>query len=145
MVEDDIRSLVRGSFLEGSPIVRTSAVDGAGIDELKTTLQSLCSRVRPADDAGMFRMAIDRSFTVAGHGTVVTGTVVSGRVAVGDELEWLPAGKARPRARAPSARPAGRTRRPRLACRHQSGRRAPCRDHAAATCWPRRAIWNRPA
>ena len=91
MVEDDIRSLVRGSFLEGSAIVRTSATTGQGIDELKTTLQSLCSRVRPADDAGIFRMAIDRVFTVAGHGTVVTGTVASGGVAVGDELEWLPA------------------------------------------------------
>ncbi len=42
-------------------------------------------------DAGIFRMAIDRAFTVAGHGTVVTGTVVSGRARVGDELEWLPA------------------------------------------------------
>ncbi len=93
MVEDDIRGLVRGSFLEGAAIVRTSATTGQGIDELKRALEALCSRVRPAIDAGLFRMAIDRAFTVAGHGTVVTGTVVSGSVAVGDELEWLPAGK----------------------------------------------------
>jgi selenocysteine-specific elongation factor len=94
MVEEDVRSLVRGSFLEGAAIVRTSATTGQGIDELKRELESLCSRVRPAADAGIFRMSIDRAFTVAGHGTVVTGTVVSGSVAVGDELEWHPAGKA---------------------------------------------------
>jgi selenocysteine-specific elongation factor len=93
MVEDDIRSLVRGTFLEGAAIVRTSATSGKGIDELKRALESLCARVQPAADAGIFRMSIDRSFTVAGHGTVVTGTVVSGSVAVGDELEWHPAGK----------------------------------------------------
>ena len=66
---------------------RTSATTGQGIEELRRELESLCSRVRPAADAGIFRMAIDRSFTVAGHGTVVTGTVVSGEAAVGDELE----------------------------------------------------------
>jgi selenocysteine-specific elongation factor len=93
MVEDDIRSLVRGSFLEGAAIVRTSANTGQGIDELKRALEALCLHVRPAIDAGLFRMAVDRAFTVAGHGTVVTGTVVSGSVAVGDELEWLPSGK----------------------------------------------------
>ncbi len=93
MVEEDIRSLVRGTFLEGAAIVRTSAPSGTGIDELRRALESLCGRVRPAEDAGLFRMAIDRAFTVAGHGTVVTGTVVSGGVRVGDELEWLPAGR----------------------------------------------------
>jgi selenocysteine-specific elongation factor len=94
MVEDDVRALVRGTFLEGAEIVRTSSTTGQGIDGLKRALESLCSRVRPAADAGIFRMSIDRSFTLAGHGTVVTGTVVSGRAAIGDELEWFPAGKA---------------------------------------------------
>ncbi len=93
MVEDDIRTLVRGTFLDGAAIVRTSAAKAQGIDALKRTLESLCAGVRPATDAGVFRMAIDRSFTVAGHGTVVTGTVVSGCVRVGDELDWLPAGR----------------------------------------------------
>lgn len=93
MVEEDLRSLVQGTFLEGAAIVRTSAASGMGIDELKRALESLCARVRPAEDAGLFRMAIDRAFTVAGHGTVVTGTVVSGSARVGNELEWLPAGR----------------------------------------------------
>ena len=93
LVEEDVRSLVRGTFLHDAPIVRTSAVTGQGLGELKDALRLLCSHVTPHDDLGLFRMAIDRSFTVAGHGTVVTGTVASGSVTVGDELEWQPAGR----------------------------------------------------
>ena len=94
LVEDDVRTLIRGTFLEGAAIVRTSVVSGQGLDDLKRELHALCSTIKPGQDSGVFRMAIDRSFTVAGHGTVVTGTVASGRVAVGDELEWHPAGRA---------------------------------------------------
>ncbi|MFO0959005.1 MAG: selenocysteine-specific translation elongation factor [Isosphaeraceae bacterium] len=93
MVEDDIRSLVRGSFLEGAPIVRTSAATGEGIGALKDALVGLAGRIGEPDDAGLFRLAIDRAFTVPGHGTVVTGTVASGTLAVGDELDWFPSGK----------------------------------------------------
>jgi selenocysteine-specific elongation factor len=93
LVEDEIRELVRGTFLEGASIVRTSATTGQGIDDLKQELERLCEQVTVRQDSGLFRMAIDRSFTVAGHGTVVTGTVASGSVAVGDDLEWQPAGK----------------------------------------------------
>ena len=93
LVEEDIRSLVRGTFLEGAPIVRTSAVTGAGLDELKAALESACRGAPPPTDPGLFRMAIDRSFTVAGHGTVVTGTIATGGVAVGDELELQPLGQ----------------------------------------------------
>ena len=93
MVEEEVRSLVHGTFLEGAAIVRTSAVTGLGLDVLKQELNALCDAVEPGYDTGIFRMAIDRSFTVAGHGTVVTGTVASGSVAVGDELEWLPTGR----------------------------------------------------
>jgi selenocysteine-specific elongation factor len=93
LVEEELRALLRGTFLEGSPIVRTSTMTGQGIDELKGALHELCKTARPGQDAGVFRMPIDRSFTVAGHGTVVTGTVVSGAVAVGEEIEWIPSGK----------------------------------------------------
>jgi selenocysteine-specific elongation factor len=93
LVEEDIRSLVRGTFLDGAAIVRTSAVTGAGLDELRSALRAACTAVKPATDPGLFRMAIDRSFTLAGHGTVVTGTVASGTVAVGDELQWQPIGR----------------------------------------------------
>jgi selenocysteine-specific elongation factor len=93
LVEEEVRTLVRGTFLEGAAIVRTSAATGQGIEELRRALEALCAAVEPRDDPGVFRMAIDRSFTVAGHGTVVTGTVASGSVALGDELDWLPAGR----------------------------------------------------
>ncbi len=100
LVEEEVRSLVKGTFLEGAAIVRASSVTGQGIDEVKSALGAVCASVKPDDDAGVFRqrsgifrMAIDRSFTVAGHGTVVTGTVVSGSVAVGDELTWHPSGR----------------------------------------------------
>jgi selenocysteine-specific elongation factor len=93
LVEDDVRSLVHDTFLQDAPIVRTSVVTGQGLDELKDALRAVCSTAKPRHDQGLFRMAIDRSFTVAGHGTVVTGTVASGSVAVGDELEWQPAGR----------------------------------------------------
>ena len=95
LVEDEVRELVRGTFLENAAVVRTSAVTGLGIDELKVELARLCDSVTVTvrQDSGLFRMAIDRSFTVAGHGTVVTGTVASGSVCPGDDLEWQPTGK----------------------------------------------------
>ena len=93
LVEDEARQLVRGTFLEQAPLVRTSVMTGQGIDELKMTLARLCEQHHLRNDVGLFRMAIDRSFTVAGYGTVVTGTVASGSVTVGEELEWQPSGK----------------------------------------------------
>ena len=90
LVEEDVRVLLAGSFLEGAPIVRTSSASGMGIGELREALSHLADRTPPRVDPGPFRMAIDRSFTMAGHGTVVTGTIASGEVAVGDSLEWLP-------------------------------------------------------
>jgi selenocysteine-specific elongation factor len=93
LVEEDVRSLLRGTFLEGAAIVRVSTVTGQGLDELNTALRAVCGSAAPRRDPGMFRMAIDRSFPVAGHGTVVTGTVASGSVGLGDELEWQPAGQ----------------------------------------------------
>ncbi len=93
LVEEDVRALLRGTFLERAPIVRVSTVTGQGLDELKAALLATCRAAPARLDPGMFRMAIDRSFSVAGHGTVVTGTVASGSVAVGDDLEWQPAGQ----------------------------------------------------
>ncbi|MEW4570340.1 selenocysteine-specific translation elongation factor [Tautonia sp. JC769] len=93
LVEEDARTLVAGTFLEGAPIVRTSAATGLGIDALRSTLARLAGSIPSVATDAPFRMAIDRCFTVAGHGTVVTGTVVSGGVSVGDDLEWLPEGR----------------------------------------------------
>src|SRR5262249_1001471 len=61
LVEEEIRSLLRGTFLEGAAIVRTSTVTGLGLTELSTALAAACSATKPAHDPGLFRMAIDRS------------------------------------------------------------------------------------
>jgi selenocysteine-specific elongation factor len=90
VVELEIRDLVRGTFLENAPIIATSAQTGAGIPELKAALLDNCQKVEERTGKEWFRLAIDRSFIVQGHGTVVTGSVTSGGVAVGDEVEWLP-------------------------------------------------------
>lgn len=88
VVSLELRELLRGSFLEDAPIVPTSAHTGLGIDALKGALRAAAARVNARDAAEWFRLPIDRAFVVQGHGTVVTGSVVSGTVAVGDELEW---------------------------------------------------------
>jgi selenocysteine-specific elongation factor len=93
LVEDDVRGLVSGTFLESAEVVRTSSTRGLGIEDLRASLDRLCESSPDRDDPGLFRMAIDRAFTLAGHGTIVTGTVASGEVAVGEDLELFPEGR----------------------------------------------------
>lgn len=93
LVCEEVRDFVRGTFLEGAPIVVTSAATGRGLDELRRVLRSLCDQVAIDRPQEFFRMAIDRSFPVQGYGTVVTGSVWSGQLRVGDEVEWLPVGR----------------------------------------------------
>src|SRR5215467_9358464 len=86
----DVQEYVRGSFLGDAPIIPVSSKSGAGLAELKEQLAHRASTVRGKDSAGMFRLPIDRSFSIKGFGTVVTGTLVSGSVAPGDEAELYP-------------------------------------------------------
>lgn len=84
----EIRELVRDTFLRDAPIIPTSSATGLGIAELKHAIQEACRRLPPARVDGWFRLAVDRSFVVQGHGTVVTGSVTAGSVRIGDELAW---------------------------------------------------------
>jgi selenocysteine-specific elongation factor len=93
VVELEVRELVQGSFLEKAPILPTSAQTGLGIPELNAAIADVCRKVEERTSREWFRMAIDRSFIVQGHGTVVTGSVTSGSVRVGDEVEWQPRGE----------------------------------------------------
>jgi len=93
VVKLDVRELVKDTFLADAPLVSTSAVTGLGIDELKDALVAESAKVVQRQGAEWFRLAIDRSFVVQGHGTVVTGSVTSGSVKVGDELTWHPRGE----------------------------------------------------
>jgi selenocysteine-specific elongation factor len=96
LVEDEVRDLVCGTFLESVPIVRTSVITGKGLDELRAALSAAAERAADAPRrrrlTAPFRMAIDRTFTIAGHGTVVTGSVASGQARTGDELTLEPSG-----------------------------------------------------
>jgi selenocysteine-specific elongation factor len=93
VVELEIRELAQGSFLEDAAIVRTSAQTGEGIAELRAAITGVCRQVEERTGKEWFRMAIDRSFIVQGHGTVVTGSVTSGSLRAGDEVEWQPRGE----------------------------------------------------
>ncbi len=89
----EIRELVAGSFLDGAPIVPVSAKTGAGLDEFRAALTAVAARVRGRGAGGSARLPIDRVFSMKGFGTVVTGTLVSGRVRVDDELALAPGGR----------------------------------------------------
>ena len=86
----EVRELVRGSFLQDAPIVPVSSETGRGLDQLKSELSSLASRAPVRPGSGIARLPVDRVFSVKGFGTVVTGTLVTGHVAVDDELVLLP-------------------------------------------------------
>src|SRR6185369_15635934 len=82
--------LVTGSFLEDAPVVAVSSRTGAGLDDLKSRLTELGKRVPPRSLDFTMRLPIDRSFSMKGFGSVVTGTLGSGKITEGDELELLP-------------------------------------------------------
>jgi selenocysteine-specific elongation factor len=87
----EVKHFVAGSFLENAPLVPVSARTGEGLDELREELKrlSLTAEPRPADLP--FRLPVDRSFVIHGFGTVVTGTLVAGRIAKDGEAEIFPA------------------------------------------------------
>jgi selenocysteine-specific elongation factor len=98
LVEEEVREVLQGTFLEGAPMVRFSAVTGAGKETLLATLGELAARVPPKPATGIFRLPVDRVFTIKGFGTVVTGTAISGRLQVGAAVTLYPSGfKARVR------------------------------------------------
>ncbi|MBN1478681.1 selenocysteine-specific translation elongation factor [candidate division KSB1 bacterium] len=90
IVEEDIRVLVHNTFLQHSPIIRVSSATGEGIENLRRAIIELARHTAPRQDRGVFWMPIDRSFTIKGHGTVVTGSVLSGHISVGESCELLP-------------------------------------------------------
>ena len=92
LVETEAKELVSGSFLNDAPIVVVSARTGAGLDQLKTTLKEIAQKVPPRSTDYVTRLPVDRAFSMKGFGAVVTGTLISGEIAEGDELELLPRG-----------------------------------------------------
>jgi len=93
LAEMEVRELLAGSFLDGRPIVRVSARTGVGLEGLRGALLELARESPPRVAGGLLRLPVDRVFTLRGFGTVVTGTLVSGTLNVGEEVEILPSGR----------------------------------------------------
>jgi selenocysteine-specific elongation factor len=91
LVEEEAAKLVVGSFLEGAPIVSVSSITGSGLDELRIKLQEVARSVPPRSSDFVMRLPVDRAFSMRGFGAVITGTLISGEVSEGDEMELLPA------------------------------------------------------
>lgn len=91
MVEEDVRDFFAGSFLENAPIIKASSITGLGIDEIKNVLDQKISALTFHEEFGPFRLAVDRIFSMKGFGTVITGSSLSGRISVGDDIEFYPA------------------------------------------------------
>jgi len=92
LVEGEVRDALKNTTLAGSIVRGVSAISGQGLSELVSSLDAVFDRLPPKADIGRPRLPIDRVFTMSGFGTVVTGTLVDGTIAVGDELQVLPGG-----------------------------------------------------
>ena len=93
LVEEDVRQVLSGTVLASAPIVRVSALQGKGIPELIEALSICLAERPPRPDLGRPRLPVDRVFTIAGFGTVVTGTLSDGQLRIGDDLVVLPKGR----------------------------------------------------
>jgi selenocysteine-specific elongation factor len=93
-VREDIAALLSGAGFAGAPVFAVSAPTGQGIPALSAMLREMARTPRPAAIDRLFRLAVDRAFTVAGIGTVVTGSILDGAVARGDEILIAPSGRA---------------------------------------------------
>ena len=90
LVQEEIRDFLSGTTLESAPIIPVSSVTGEGIQLLLNTIDKLLENTSEKPASGQMRLPVDRVFSVTGFGTVVTGTMVSGEVAVGEEVEIMP-------------------------------------------------------
>jgi selenocysteine-specific elongation factor len=90
LVADEVRSLLSGTAYDGSPLVRTSARTGEGLADLVSALAGVADQIRAEDPRDVARLPVDRVFTVRGTGTVVTGTLWSGTLRVGERVRVLP-------------------------------------------------------
>ena len=93
LVREEVQDMVKGRFLEGAPIIPVSSVTGENIDVLRTAIKQKAAEVEEKSRQGIFRLPVDRVFTIKGFGTIVTGTCISGAVRAGDEIQIYPTDK----------------------------------------------------
>ena len=90
LVEEEVSEFLKGSFLENSPILRVSSLTLEGIPGVIERLRQYAAKIEPKDATQIFRLPIDRCFTMKGFGTVVTGTLIAGRIKKDEEVEIFP-------------------------------------------------------
>ncbi len=92
LVREEVTDIVKDTFLKDAPILAVSSMTGEGIPQLISTLDHLSKEVEERPSDGLFRLPIDRVFVMKGFGTVVTGTMVSGKLSLAETVEILPSG-----------------------------------------------------
>lgn len=93
LVVADVEETLEGTVLEGAAIYPVSAMTGEGLPELISAIDSMLDDTPPKRDVGRPRLPIDRAFTISGFGTVVTGTLIDGKIATGQDMSLVVAGK----------------------------------------------------
>ena len=93
LVRLEVDDFVRGSFLEGAPVIAVSSTTGEGLAELRGAVENIAESVLEKDASRYFRLPIDRAFSMRGFGTVITGTLISGSVRTEQEVEIYPAAR----------------------------------------------------
>ncbi|MGA2463141.1 MAG: selenocysteine-specific translation elongation factor [Thermodesulfobacteriota bacterium] len=92
LVREEVTDIAKDTFLKDAPILAVSSLTGEGIPQLISTLDHLSKEIEERSSDGLFRLPIDRIFVMKGFGTVVTGTIVSGKLSLGETVEILPSG-----------------------------------------------------
>jgi len=90
LMEEEIKEYLAGTALKNSPMIAVSAISGEGIEQLLEEIENMAEQVEEKPVMGQARLPIDRVFTIAGFGTVVTGTLWSGQIKTGESLELMP-------------------------------------------------------
>jgi selenocysteine-specific elongation factor len=94
MVQEEVENYLEPTFLGGAPVIPVSSHTGQGLDQLRDALRALIAGFKPRRRSDLFRLPVDRVFTMKGHGTVVTGTMVSGSISLGEDVLLYPGGTA---------------------------------------------------
>jgi selenocysteine-specific elongation factor len=102
LVKEEVLDLAKGRFLEGAPIIPVSSVTGENIDVLRAEIKARADEIEEKSRQGIFRLPVDRVFSIRGFGTIVTGTGISGYIRTGDEVQIYP-GDTRARVRTAQA------------------------------------------
>lgn len=92
LVKDDVADFMAGTFLEGNPIIPVSSITGEGIENMIRVLDEYCQGLPERISTGLFRLPVDRVFSMKGFGTVITGTLISGKIGNGEQIMIYPTG-----------------------------------------------------